>query len=214
MQPPENRPITRFEIILGVAVVAVVALAALPLLQHGGGLRNHQKAMRGAENIALAVGDYRNETGRWPESDQGILDLGCLTTSGRSGQRVGTAIQLMGTAGAEVARHSLVQVRPWLDEVPLDPWFRPYHAYVVSAEGILPSGRYGTARPDPDTVVLVVLSAGADGTIQTDLTQIWDDQLVAHIDAGISGQLALGPESLGGDDLGIALTRFPDGGTR
>lgn len=212
MQPHGNRKITKFEVILGVAVICVLGLAALPLMKSGGGFGTDQKVITNAETIARALEDYRIETGQWPESDQGTLNLGALTTPGSTTEKVGTAIQLMGTAGAEIARQSLPQPRPWLDEVPLDPWYRPYRAYLVTADGVMPSGPYGAALPDPDAAVVVVLSAGADGVIQTDLTHIWDDGLVTRLDAGIAGYTPLGDGTLGGDDLGIALAHVPGGG--
>ncbi|MCP4573521.1 MAG: hypothetical protein GY838_14280 [bacterium] len=200
--------------VLGVVVIGVLAFAATPLMRSGGGFGTDQKVITNAETIARALEDYRIETGQWPETDQGTLNLGVLTLPGSTNERVGTAVQLMGTAGAEIARRSLPQPRPWLDEVPLDPWYRPYRAYLVTADGVMPSGPYGVARPDPDASVVVVISAGADGVVQTDLTRLWDDGIVTRLDAGIAGFTPLSDGTLGGDDLGIALAHIPGGGPR
>ena len=211
MQPHGRRHITKVELILGVVVLGVLVFAAQPLMKSGGVLGTDQKVVASAETIAQALEEYRIETGRWPESYQGALKLGDLTLPGSTGERSDGAIQLMGTAGAEIARRSLPQAHPWLHELPLDPWYRPYRAYLVTADHVLPNGPYGVARPDPGATVIVVMSAGADGVVQTDLAQLWDDDVFARLDAGIGGFTPLRNDTFDGDDFGIAYAHIPGG---
>jgi hypothetical protein len=135
--------ITRFEVILGALVIAVLALAVVPMLREDAAMGGVQKAAASAEIIAKAVLDYRAETGDWPPRDAGGgLDPTCLTGPPSA---AATATAMNGTmAGGDP--------NPWLARIPLDPWYRPYRVHLLGE---------GSARR------LVVLSAGPDGSYQT-----------------------------------------------
>lgn len=140
----QNQHITRFEVILGSIVIAVLALAVVPMLRGddtGGGVR---KATASAEIIAQAVLDYRHDTGDWPPRDAGGgLDASCLA---------GPPAALAAAPGTMAGAVAGGTGNAWLERIPLDPWYRPYRVHLLG---------------DGDTGRVVVLSSGPDGNYQT-----------------------------------------------
>lgn len=155
--------------ILGALVIAALGLAVVPLLRGDDATSGARKATASAEIIARAALDYRMETGDWPPRDAGGgLDPTCLT---------GPGVAMAGQTAMVGALGDRGNVRPWLDEIPLDPWYRPYRVHLV--------GEPGNQR-------LVVISAGQDGTYQTS--------------TALLRALAAEPQStFGGDDTGFVL---------
>jgi hypothetical protein len=176
----ENKKPMRFEALLGITAIALIVLVALPLLRGAGG-DGDRKAVADAEIIARAVLDFRIETGSWPPASEGALDPSCLTgpnlgLTNRTAQATAGGVTGVGLAAAAEAPE-----RPWLEEVPLDPWYRPYRVQLVLHDG-------GER--------LVVLSAGADGMFQT------ESVLLAGKPPGPA-------DACRGDDLGYILSAPP-----
>ena len=141
---------TRLELALGLCVTAGVMLVVLPIVWRGTGQDRPRRAVHRAENLAAAVLDYRAETGRWPDASGGSLDVACLT---RVPAAAG-ATPLAGAAMSPAMRDDDGSARPWLDEIPIDPWGRPFRVQLAAA-----------AAGEP---AVAVVSAGPDGIFQTD----------------------------------------------
>ena len=177
MKTEENKSVKGFQTLLGTFVIAVLALVLLPLLRGGTATGGDRKAVADAEIIARAVMDYRQDTGSWPASEGGFMDPACLSDPNLAPGTAGQALAA-GMVGTNLAGGGEPLARPWLEEVPLDPWYRPYRVQLVPTTGS--SGR------------IVVVSTGPDGQLQTDPFQLKDD--------------ASGPAtSCRGDDLGYVL---------
>ena len=221
---------TKFETMLGVSLVLIAGLATVPLFQQHQGLAAPVQALLGAEEIAHAVVDYRTDTGAWPVADDGEVDLARLTASRpvdeertRQVASAGmTQAHLMG-AMAGVAQEnrataeSADYVLPaWLDEVPLDPWQRPYRV-VIMGEASSPeaavSGAGSAGYPDtpPPGVAVVVISAGENGRWETDLPRMWDADLARRMGRDNHRDTPLRGDVFGGDDLGFVLSRLDIG---
>lgn len=142
---------TRLEMALGICVVAGALLVALPLVWRETGQDRHRRAVHRAENLAAAVLDYRAETGRWPEGRGGSLDVACLTRA--PAPRAVAAAEAGAAAAGTLVRTGGVTPLPWLDEIPVDPWGRPYRVHLAGQAG------------EP---AVAVVSAGPDGVFQTD----------------------------------------------
>ena len=169
MKMERDKQVTRFEVILGALVIAALGLAVVPLLRGDNSTGGARKATASAEIIARAAWDYRLETGDWPPRDAGGgLDRTCLTGPGVAMADQTAMVGALGYGG---------DVRPWLDEIPLDPWYRPFRVHLV--------GEAGNQR-------LVVISAGRDGTYQTST-------------ARLLALIAEPQPAFGGDDTGFVL---------
>jgi len=171
----ERKGFTRLEVVLGLCVTAAVLAVTLPSLWRGNGQDRQRNAMSRAEELASAVLDFRCDTGRWPESAGGELDVTCLTLTP-------AAAADQGFRAPHVDRD-----RPWLDEVPLDPWGRPYRVHLVGAAvaAAVVSDAAGYPSAPPAGIGILVISAGPDGVFQTD---------PRHGEAGFTG-----------DDVGYSL---------
>lgn len=183
---------TKFETMLGVAVMLIALLVSIPYLTRNQSLESPVRALLGAEDIAHAVLDFRNDTGIWPLADDGHVDLAQLSMPRQTlvVHQAGAQPDMM--AGAMVGGD---REPAWMKEMPVDPWQRPYRAIVL---GDLHAGDDGDAGLPPDGVAIVVMSAGQDGQWDTDLTRIWQ---TSPQDSTLQDQL------FGGDDLGFVLTR-------
>jgi len=180
---------TRLEGLLGLSVILAVTLAVVPLMRQSLHTDDMARAGQGAEIIARAVLDYNTETGDWPRNEAGQADLALLTQK---------KIMSAGT-GSEMLVGSLVKAQDTLpqsllDEIPLDPWDRPYSVFMLPEDALA-----GNPKRRSTNVTIVVLSAGENGTWDTGM------DLIRQIhDAG----LAMESEGFfDGDDLGFIMTR-------
>lgn len=209
-----NQGFTKFEVVLGVAVVTIAVLVMFPPLQGGVEKDRAMRAWERAETIAWAVVHYHEDTGEWPESRSGSMDLSCLTVSGaKSGDRGSSGVVLAGATGNGANALALLGTlspndlsldsgngtRPWLQEVPLDSWNHPFNIYVLGPEGT------------PQERTVVVISSGPDGILQTNPKE-WTPESLAVARAGAEAGARIGavvvPEGLFlGDDLGFILAQ-------
>lgn len=215
----KEKKITKFEIILGLAALSLVALVALPPLHGGMSQEKSIRAVAGAEDIARAILDFRCDTGTWPGQLGDYADLSCLT---RTSQAAVADQDLLGAmAGAHATRTA--EFRPWLREVPLDPWQRPYRvAIMASARGsdqaaneawtsTLARTHVYPSEP-PEGVAICVVSAGPDGEWNTDLDQL-GHRAVSGPATTAAGAVTPAPSvQFGGDDLGFVLKGSSQGG--
>jgi type II secretory pathway pseudopilin PulG len=190
---------TKFELAMGLALLAIVALVLLPPLRSGVEEDQAIRAWSRAESIAYAILDYHDETGRWPATAGSALDLSCLTEA-VPGAAAPPAMALMGAHGL----NGLPGVEeepepPVLEDVPLDAWDRPFTVLVLDI-------------PGSDDRALIVLSAGADGVLETD-PAIWP---LACLTAP-EPRSAVNPDTpqekfTVGDDLACLMKLTADGG--
>lgn len=145
---------TRLELALGLCVTAGVMLVVLPIVWRGTGQDRPRSAVHRAENLAAAVLDYRAETGRWPDASGGSLDVACLTRSPAVAAASAGTTPLTGAAMSMTSSGDDGSARPWLKEIPVDPWGRPFRVHLAAA-----------AAGEP---AVAVVSAGPDGIFQTD----------------------------------------------
>lgn len=156
---------TKFEMVMGLAVVAIVALVLFPPLRSGVDEDRSIRAWSRAESIAYAILDFHDETGQWPPIQRGSMDLSCLSQQKRGYQAVdarrpATSMAMMGASGlGSTPDFQQTDSEPWLEEVPLDAWNHPYTVQLIE----IPGGQGAMA--------LIVLSAGPDGILETDPTQ-------------------------------------------
>ena len=206
-----NQGFTKYELVMGVAVMSVGVLLIFPPLQGGVEKDRAMRAWEKAESIAWAVVDYHENTGNWPRMDGEGLDLSCLTrpaalTSDPAGTGPGWARSaslagpnnMMGANGLASLPGSREAVsRPWLQEVPLDSWDRPFTVRILD-QGIQPG--IGT---------VVVISAGPDGRLET-----YPDRWTTLDLASATGRSGLGSTPVQedlflGDDIGFLLAQTP-----
>ena len=161
---------TRLEVALGLCVVAAVLVVTLPGLWRGNGQDRQRNARSRAEEIAAAVLDYRCDTGRWPDATGGLLDVACLTEKPVPTDDAVTQAAAGSVRSADGTRPGPVRSDPWLDEIPLDPWGRPYRVHLVGSAvaAAVASDAAGYPAAPPAGVGILVLSAGPDGVFQTD----------------------------------------------
>ena len=221
---------TKFETMLGVSLVLIAGLATVPLFQQHQGLAAPVQALLGAEEIAHAVVDYRTDTGAWPLAADGQVDLSRLTTSrpvddqrtrqvASAGMTQAHLLGAMADVAAETHETSAAAgyVLPaWLDEVPLDPWQRPYRVIIMgetpSAEtAVSGAGLGGYPDTPPPGVAVVVISAGENGRWETDWVQMWDADLARRMGRDSHRDTPLRGDVFGGDDLGFVLSRLDIG---
>ena len=209
-----NKGFTKFELALGLAVIAISVLVMLPPLQ--GGVQEDQatRAWSRAETIAWAVLDYRDDFGKWPEIRQDGVDLSSLTASNPT--KI-ASIAMMGASGLDIGSNQapnddLIPDRPVLEEVPLDAWNRPFTVKILD----LPP----EAGAEPGTQSIVVLSAGPDGILETDpatwplgsLVQVIPREATKATEA--AGTVEEPVTLLVGDDMACILTRDAEGEER
>lgn len=183
-----------FDILLGLGVLAVVA-AGLPWLGQQLDQAKSARSRDHAARVAQAILDFHTEMGRWPAPTGQPVDLTILTAVPPPGHTLGA----MGLPAEE-------STRPWIDELPVDSWGRPFVAAVFGGEGpaiagdrLPPDGaaepaRAGRAYPmtPPPGTTIVVVSAGRDGILQSDLD-------------ALARAPAAGTAAFRGDDTGQVL---------
>ena len=231
-----NDGFTKFETLLGVSVVLIIGLAAVPVLQRHQDLGSPARAVQSAEEIAHAVLDYRTDTGQWPTDAAGQVDLAQLTDQrpadnsrahdrnhardvARAGAESAYLIGTMADVGsADTAPEigSETGLSAWLDEVPLDPWQRPYRVVVLGepdTRSDWAAAANGAGYPDapPPGVAIVVISAGSNGLWETDVVQLWDSDLAQRLGREHRNDTPLRGDVFSGDDLGFVLSRHDIG---
>jgi hypothetical protein len=165
MERKERNKFTSFDVILGLGVLAVVA-AGLPWLGQQLDLAKNARSRDHASRVAQAILDYHTEMGQWPAGNGEPVDLTLLTA---------VPPRTRQTMGAMAAP----DVRPWIEEVPVDSWGRPFVAAIYDQNGraepaIVDSVASTRAYPmsPPAGATIVVVSAGRDGMLQTELAAL------------------------------------------
>lgn len=205
---------TRYEGLLGVCVLALGLLVFIPPLRGNFMPDKEIRSSVAAQTIAHAVLDYHTDTGQWPAHNGQTRDLSCLTQemerAGESvaeAQMIGTMVQPSGQASAKTQR-----IAPWLKDVPLDSWGRPYRVVVVESKATekqqsqAPTDRqaisgYPTSPPTGTTII--VYSAGANG--------IWDTNPVVWRSQPFTKLRVVANEIFAGDDVGFVLPNLNEG---
>lgn len=95
---------TLFEIMLVLGIIAVLVGSAIYMLGGAVGVAENQRAASDIKTLATALGMYKVQTGSLPTTEQGLEAL-VRRPSGAGGPK---------------------RWREVLDEVPLDPWGKPY----------------------------------------------------------------------------------------
>jgi type II secretory pathway pseudopilin PulG len=157
---------SRRESLLGLATMALAAAIGLPLLKADLRTEQNARAEIVARQLAQTVLDFRSDTGRWPRDHEGRVDLSLLL---EGAERAGGA--MLGTLAAHGTPGSR-DSRPWLNEIPLDPWQRPYRVILVRGE----TAAAGTG--------VIVMSAGPDGQSATSGRQLTNLCRAGRLDEG------------------------------
>lgn len=141
--------------------MVVLAAAGFFAWSQLGGLVFEERPVRAlaeARELAAATLDFRHDTGNWPQAPDRNIDLNLLL--GQRSDRKATALAgspgggLGALDGVGSAAGHLGVGRFWLEEIPLDPWDRPYLVKVT------------------DTAI-AVLSTGPNQTLDTDWSRLW-----------------------------------------
>jgi len=187
---------SRTESLLGIAVMGIVLILALPTMKAHLAKEQGQSAGTSAKLLAQAVLDFNTETGNWPHlhNDQLVFSPAEVapaktTDHSRSFGLLGTMTNGIGRAEAgesdpnlavqpEVERHQLV-----LDNLALDPWMQPFRIQILEGQG--------NDKTRPCNVL--VISHGKNGRLDSNLEQMKN--------LSREGRLATGP-IINGDDIG------------
>lgn len=167
MEIHNTKKISRFEALLGVAVIGIAVLS-LPWLEGAMEGAKGADSRTEAGRIAQAVLDYHTEMGAWPAGSGEDINLAKLTAAPNAEAALGAMLP----GGPQ----------PWLDAIPVDAWGRPYRTSIFDERDPAKIAAEQRPRDDmappkpapfPDTppagVIIVVLSAGPDGAFDTDL---------------------------------------------
>ena len=154
-----DKPVIRFQGLLGFAVLAAVGLLAWC---HLNGLVFEERPVRAkaeAKELARVTIDYHADTGQWPRNPDREIDLTLLLgqRSGRNPTNLAAGApgsDFFGLADADPHIGHLGAGKSWLAEIPLDPWGRPYRVMVTNA-------------------AIAVLSTGPNRKLDTDLARLW-----------------------------------------
>lgn len=172
---PDRKAFSGFDMLLGLGVLLVVA-AGLPWLGQQLDQAKSARSREHAGRVAQAILDFHTEMGRWPAPVGQPVDLTMLT-----------AVPPPGHTQGAMAMPTDEPARPWVDQLPVDSWGRPFVAAVygvvsdatsgatsgaTSDPGLAPepvrAGRAYPMTPPPGTTIVVV-SAGRDGILQSNL---------------------------------------------
>jgi len=220
-----NQPgFSRFETMLGVALLASVVLFVLPPLQVGVETERPLRTEMEAETLARAVLDYHTDTGRWPMKGDGQTDLSLLVPAHNKARTRAMATTMnsategimMGTMVSSGTSETVSDSpeKTWLKEVPVDPWDRPFRVVIMGDRtSVAPAGNSSTYPDEPPAgTSIVVISAGPNGLYDTDLAQFWSGGLSSRITRQGQDDASGTDNSFGGDDLGYVLSRSVLGG--
>jgi hypothetical protein len=133
MQDVEHNKFKKMEALYGLSILLALALVVMPSLFGFFIEEPDQRAGTLAEELTHFLADYHAERGSWPLESGNELDL----TSLGSRPAVASNTGFDPLAGAN-------GLAPLVEEVPLDPWGRPFRAYLLGGGGPWP-----LSRPDP-----------------------------------------------------------------
>lgn len=163
----DRRLFSHYDVLLGLGVLGMAA-AGLPWL---GQQLNEAKSARSrehAERVAQAILDYHTESGQWPAPVGQPVELAIQTAA---------APPVHATGATALADSETV--RPWVDNLPVDSWGRPFVAAVYGGAPAPEAGAGTAAAPaaagltypmtPPPGTTIVVVSAGRDGILESDL---------------------------------------------
>ncbi|MFO7653072.1 MAG: type II secretion system protein GspG [Candidatus Krumholzibacteriia bacterium] len=200
-----------FEAMIAVALVVVLGFTVAPPLRENLREGKVARAQVEADAIFNAVLDFRRDVGHWPvdpgssEATWTRLVGNESVGGGTSAVPAGLATAAAGGAGGGLAlgtmsahlvrnqdergkpiyqasRHPHIEPGwngPYLEQVPLDPWGR---SYVVS---VVPGGGEGVQGSEDAAEVVLVVSAGPDGVLQTALDVVPPDGACGGDDVGL-----------------------------
>lgn len=158
MERQERKGFSGFDVLLGLGVLVVVAVS-LPWLGQQLNLAKNARSRDHASRVAQAILDYHTEMGQWPAAHGQPMDLTVLTLPSSP------------TRGTMVAPDA----QPWIEELPVDSWGRPFVAAVYDENGPgqtavrARAGSRAYPMAPPPGATIVVVSAGHDGILQSDL---------------------------------------------
>jgi hypothetical protein len=152
MQDVEHNKFKKMEALYGLSILLALALVVMPSLFGFFIEEPDQRAGTLAEELTHFLADYHAERGSWPLESGNELDL----TSLGSRPAVASNTGFDPLAGAN-------GLAPLVEEVPLDPWGRPFRAYLLGG------GR-----------AVAVVSAGPDGILDTNIDRLWSRRDFPH----------------------------------
>ena len=187
-----SRGFTLIEILVGVAILAILSAALTPLVIKYVNDGRRARALSDSQTIGQAVLAFQLDTGMWPVND----DASVLNASELS-RLVGLASPIvvasiptgsgwpsLGTAGAladQLIRNRNATINPlytvslsspeppgwngpYLKQIPLDPWAHPYVCNVRYLDGARVTGITAVME---DNHAVMCLSAGPNGVFDT-----------------------------------------------
>jgi prepilin-type N-terminal cleavage/methylation domain-containing protein len=199
----DEKGFTLIEIVVILAVIAIIAASMIPRIS---GIIDDAKIARAqseVQTIGMAILRFNANTGKWPARDANGVDNKLLTlVSGDAnnsvplpayagggtnyfgnggntakGDYLDNHLKLNTPKGSANNAYATTGVNRWkgpyLQAVGADPWGKAYVVNIVSA--------YDTSTTA--NLYCYVISAGPDGTIQTD-SSVTDSELATHAVAG------------------------------
>jgi len=172
-----NSGFTLVEVVVVIAVVALLAAIMTPLIAKNIDDAKTGRAENEAEVIAAAIGNFYKDVGRWPTMDATAAFNGVTTLVSGNASNTGIAINSNGWVSAASATVDYLDNHlldnnpggaatyatsgrnawhgPYLDTAPMDPWGTPYMVNIAATDSSSTSNKG------------LVISAGPDGVIDT-----------------------------------------------
>ena len=147
-----KQKVKRMEVWYGLTLLVALALVVMPLLFGFFTKEPGQRSGTLAGELARSMVDFQAERGSWPLKSGNELDPAALGRPAVAASNDGLN-PLAGTA----------ERSPLMEEVPLDPWGRPFRAFLVGA------GR-----------AVAVVSTGPDGILDTNVDRLWSRRDLPH----------------------------------
>jgi hypothetical protein len=180
----KNSTTTKFQGVLGLLVLVGAGIWVWCVLTGVTPEESPIRAQAAARELALAVLDYRADTGGWPTAEDGSPALNPLLgrRAAQRATRMATAQGggLNGLGGLGPEGSGLSREMTWVREIPLDPWGGAYRVTFAGTR-------------------VAVLSAGPNGRLDTDMSRLW------------SRPADINPAD--GDDVCVVLDMEQDGGS-
>lgn len=178
-QTSDNKGFTLVEVVVVIAVVALLAAIMTPLIAKNIDDSKLARAANETEVISAALGSFYKDVGRWPTrnaagafNSANILVSGTTATTAIASGTSNGWDSNTATAGIDFINDHLLTNAigypttgpaawdgPYLDTVPLDPWGSPY---LVNTQATFGAAGTNGAKG-------IVISAGPDGIVQTPL---------------------------------------------